>query len=345
MKAFIFVNDDGAAYKRYVGGEIPAQFVYGISQLEKMGFEIKVAQGKIFKDLFSFILFKPNLFFMPFTKRKTMAFFLLSKLFFFKTSFVGWLHLDIFLPPKSKVKYALHAVFQPLLKFYLQHLDLIFFLSEKTMREMIDVRGLEEKKCHFVPWGGDTTFYKSFLKDNHSGNIISTGRENRDLITVMNSLVNTDIKLDIFTNDNSLPDNYSNTTGLVNINKGRWEYKELLEKVSVSKCMIIPLKIDKINYCVGLSSLIEAISLGVPVITTYNPYWYVDIEKENIGLVIKGNSVEEWTRALEKLDYNPSLFQQMSANCISLFENKCAFSYTEKIIASHITDLLKIKSI
>ena len=69
MKAFVFVNDNGAAYCRYAKNEIPAQFVYGVSKLEKMGFEVKVGEGRLFKDLVSFWKFKPDLFFMPFLKR------------------------------------------------------------------------------------------------------------------------------------------------------------------------------------------------------------------------------------------------------------------------------------
>ena len=59
MKAFVFVNDNGAAYCRYAKNEIPAQFVYGVSKLEKMGFEVKVGEGRLFKDLVSFWKFKP----------------------------------------------------------------------------------------------------------------------------------------------------------------------------------------------------------------------------------------------------------------------------------------------
>ncbi|HDS7683504.1 TPA: hypothetical protein QH575_000448 [Enterobacter kobei] len=80
MKAFVFVNDNGAAYCRYAKNEIPAQFVYGVSKLEKMGFEVKVGEGRLFKDLVSFWKFKPDLFFMPFLKRKTMLYFILAKI-------------------------------------------------------------------------------------------------------------------------------------------------------------------------------------------------------------------------------------------------------------------------
>jgi len=343
MKAFVFVNDNASAYQRYKKGDIPCQFIYGVTQLEKMDFEVKIASGKIIKDLIEFIKFKPDIFFMPFTKRKTIIYFLIAKIFSFRTKFAGWLHLDIFSAPKSKLKKAIHFIFLPLLVRYIRALDSIFFLSEKTMNEIVTQRGLNRNKCHFIPWGGDSLFYKDYLSTDLSGNIISTGRENRDLPVVFAALTDTDVNIDIFTSDKSLPDSYTNRNGSFPVNIGFWPYKELLHKVSIAKAMIIPLKQDKITYCVGLSSLIEAISLGRPVIATRNPYWFIDIEAENIGIVIENNTPQEWEEALNKITSNESIVSEMSANALRLFEDKCNFAITEKILAKHIENLLLAK--
>ncbi|MDP9567978.1 UNVERIFIED_ORG: glycosyltransferase involved in cell wall biosynthesis [Kosakonia oryzae] len=343
MKAFIFVNDNASAYKRYTQGEIPAQFIYGVTQLQKMDFEVKVASGNLVKDLQDFVKYKPDLFFMPFIKRKTLFFFMLAKLFLFKTKFVGWLHLDIFSPPKSKAKKVVHALFLPIIERYISALDSIFFLSEKTLAEISKERNLNPARCHFIRWGGDKEFYKHFQQEDLSGDIISTGRENRDLPVVFNALVNTNIKVDFYTSDTSHPDFYHNIKGDFKINKGFWQYKTLLEKVSVAKAMIIPLRQDKINYCVGLSSLIEAIALGRPVITTYNPYWYVDIEAENIGIVIRQNTKENWEQALNLLANNDVLVREMSANAVRVFNEICDFTFTEKKLAEHINRLFADK--
>ncbi|MHA1025573.1 glycosyltransferase family protein [Enterobacter ludwigii] len=341
MKAFVFVNDGGAAFSRYKKNEIPAQFVYGVSKLEKMGFEIMVGQGNLVHDLISFWKFKPDLFFMPFVKRKTMLFFIVARIFSFKTKFAGWMHLDIFSPPASRFKKTIHSFFFPLLKFYVRKIDAIFFLSEKSCDEIKTSKGLHSNQCHFIPWGGDAPFYVPFINAKHNENIISTGRENRDLPSVIASLKNSDVAIDIYTSDLALPDSYVNVNGEIRINKGRWAYTALLEKVSGSKCMIIPIKKDKVNYCVGLSSLIEAIALGVPVIATYNPYWYIDIEKEKCGIYIKDNSLTEWARALERLNGDAELVAQMSENALRTFNEKCNFVRTEEILEMHINNILK----
>ncbi|MBK4540745.1 hypothetical protein JJQ31_16735, partial [Enterobacter hormaechei] len=188
MKAFVFVNDNGAAFSRYKKNEIPAQFVYGVSKLEKMGFEVMVGRGNLLNDLISFWKFKPDLFFMPFIKRKTMLFYILARIFLFKTKFAGWMHLDVFSPPVSRLKKVIHSLLLPFLKCYVRKIDAIFFLSEKSRDEIKASRGLHSHQCHFIPWGGDATFYAPFINGLHNENIISTGRENRDLPSVMSSV-------------------------------------------------------------------------------------------------------------------------------------------------------------
>ena len=132
MKAFVFVNDNGAAYCRYAKNEIPAQFVYGVSKTgKKWDFEVKVGEGRLFKDLVSFWKFKPDLFFMPFLKRKTMLYFILAKIFMFPTKFAGWMHLDVFSPPGSRLKRMIHSLLLPFLQLYVKRIDAIFFLSDK----------------------------------------------------------------------------------------------------------------------------------------------------------------------------------------------------------------------
>ena len=61
---------------------------------------------------------------------------------------------------------------------------------------------------------------------------------------------------------------------------------------------------EKINYCVGLTSVIEAMAYGKPIISTYNPYFPIDLEKEKIGFFVY--SVDDWRRAIDYLVQNPN---------------------------------------
>lgn len=339
MKAFIFVNDNGVAYRRYKNGELPAQFVYGVSELENMGCTIKVGTGNFLIDLFRFVIFRPDLFFMPFIKRKTLFFYFLGKMTFTNTKFLGWLHGDIFYKPKSKIKQKIYMMFKFVLSRYIRALDKIFFLSQKTMDELILKEGLSPQKCVTIPWGGDIDFYSSYYSSISSNYFISTGRENRDIYKILNAISNTNATLKIYTNDMSLPDSFVNAIGDTKINKGIWTYSYLLQETSKALCILVPLKRDKINYCVGLSSLVEAFCLGRPVIVTENPYWYIDIEEENVGIVIDDDSVESWVNAIDYLSSNPDIAHEMGENARRLFLNRFNFSKTEELIRENIQKL------
>lgn len=339
MKAFIFVNDNGVAYKRYKNGELPAQFVYGVSELEKMGCTIKVGTGNFLMDVFRFLVFRPDVFFMPFIKRKTMFFYFLGRITFTKTKFLGWLHGDIFYKPKGKVKQNIYNIFRFILSRYMNSIDKIFFLSQKTMDELILKEGLSPEKCVTLPWGGDIDFYSSYYSSISSDYFISTGRENRDIYKVLNAISYTKATLKIYTNDMSLPDSFVNVMGDMKINKGVWSYPYLLQETSKALCVLVPLKSDKINYCVGLSSLVEAFCMGRPVIVTKNPYWYIDIEKENVGIVINDDSVESWVNAIDYLSSNPDVAHEMGENARKLFLNRFNFLKTEELVRKHIQSL------
>ena len=51
-------------------------------------------------------------------------------------------------------------------------------------------------------------------------------------------------------------------------------------------------------YTVGLTTLVEAFALGLPVVCTRNPKFEMDIEKEGVGIYVDYNDVEGWKQAI-----------------------------------------------
>jgi len=77
---------------------------------------------------------------------------------------------------------------------------------------------------------------------------------------------------------------------------------------------------SKVNYCLGLTSIVEAMALGKPIISSVNPYSPVDIEKEEIGFVVR--NVVEWKSALQYISENPDEAKKMGIRARSLAEKK-----------------------
>ena len=84
---------------------------------------------------------------------------------------------------------------------------------------------------------------------------------------------------------------------------------KLTKRTSECLCVVIPLKKDHINYCLGLTSIVEAMAMGKPVICTYNPYSPIDIEKEGIGLTV--NEDRSWEEAITYIISHREKAQEM----------------------------------
>lgn len=186
---------------------------------------------------------------------------------------------------------------------------------------------------------GEELFYEPFRRDALSGAIASTGRENRDFSVVFGAADGLDVNLKLYVNRAPVVGPGCHSTAGIKIHEGQWKYKDLLKNINSSKCMIIPLKRENIDYCVGLTSLIDALALGRPIIATYNPYWYIDIEKEGVGIFIRDGTPESWRAAFTKINNNQNLVELMAFNARRIFNEKCNFSITKTLLTVHIRKL------
>ena len=74
----------------------------------------------------------------------------------------------------------------------------------------------------------------------------------------------------------------------------------LAQRSAQCLCIVIPLLKQEIYYCLGLTSVVEAMAMGKPIISSRNPYSPIDIEKEQVGFVV--DDEESWVKAINILD-------------------------------------------
>lgn len=63
-------------------------------------------------------------------------------------------------------------------------------------------------------------------------------------------------------------------------------------------------------YTVGLTTLVEAFALGIPVICSRNPNFEMDIDKEEIGITVAYDDVEGWINAIHRIADHPEEAQK-----------------------------------
>lgn len=64
-----------------------------------------------------------------------------------------------------------------------------------------------------------------------------------------------------------------------------------------AKALVCPLRQDKLNYCVGLSTIVDAEGLRKPLIITQNPYH----SKERIQSFHVVKTLEDWIEAIHDI--------------------------------------------
>ena len=190
-------------------------------------------------------------------------------------------------------------------------IDIVFFHSQKNMEESINNKSIKPSQARFLYWGDDLEYVDKMFPNLTMGVFfISTGREQRDYQVIVSAFSKKNTPLEIYTNKTNYDTHYDYLDEVKDKYENiKIEYVErtnnstvkLAKRTSECLCVVIPIIKENINYCVGLTSLIEAMAMSKPVICTYNPYSPIDIDKEGIGLVVDDHRT--WEEAVNYI-YN-----------------------------------------
>lgn len=208
--------------------------------------------------------------------------------------------------------------------------DKILFHSQKNMEESINEGLIDRRLCEFLLWGDDLEYVDSQIKISRGKSFLSTGREHRDFFTLATAFSKRpQIPLEIYTNlynyDNDylpitkLKDVYQNVK-ITFVEKSTETTKYLAQKAGECFCVVIPVEKEGMYYCIGFTSVVEAMAMAKPIISTRNPNYPIDIEKEEIG--VYADDEESWIKAIDYLSSNPEIAAEMGRKARKLAEEK-----------------------
>lgn len=259
-------------------------------------------------------------------------------------------------------------------RFYYRGIDQMFFFSQTLIDDSLKSGKVTADQLHLIHWGADLPFYDLLKQQltaaseqadeqsdeqadnrNHKPSekpndylpqkkaFISTGKENRDFATLLKAFAETGLPVDIYTTrDKSYEQLLKQYTSYTNIRAhftgGIIPHQLAIEvcrsKVVVICCLDFP-------YTVGLTTLVEALALGLPVICSRNPKFEMDIEKEGAGIYVDYNDTEGWKQAINYLHTHPEEAQRMGANGRKLAEREYNLEHYSRELAEILTDTIK----
>jgi hypothetical protein len=168
-------------------------------------------------------------------------------------------------------------------------------------------------------WGPDATYYRTTPEVGEVA--VAAGRTGRDFATFARAAVMANIPAEIICLQPDAANLVSGPCLKLNIQpeQGYMNYQELLQIYSRARVLAIPLVAN--TSLAGLTSLMDALGMGKPVIMTRHPLIDIDIEKEGIGKWVEPGDVEGWTHALSFFHQHPEESQAMGLRARALVDN------------------------
>jgi len=286
-------------YWFYRQGKNPSHWLYGAVEMEHDGHEVVWEQERLglWNDWRMVWQHHPDMVFIPnLNLHRHLLLLLLSVMGLCSRPVFAWLHHE------PKVKKGMKSMIYRLLLSGCRHL---FFLSEKTMWETVAAGLVRADRCSVPEWGADAEFFSGVATEDW-GWFVSTGKENRDFDTLIEAFRRTGAPLKIITSRSHAGADYGdlserckaipNIEVVITENSGL-VYPLMLKEMARAKALVCPLRRDRLDYCVGLSTIADAEGLRKPLIITRNPYH--GTERMSHFYVVE--TVDEWCEAIRTI--------------------------------------------
>lgn len=290
---------------------------------------------------------------------------LLRALGLFRKPIIVWHHQPI-VKSKSRLRELLG-------RFFYKGFDRLIFFSQKLVDDSLKAPKADPRKLVVGHWGADLAFYdkikaelkaeqispshpndsqlstlNSQLSPSHpltpSPSFIATGKEQRDQPTLIEAFNRTGRHLILYIGINPNPN-------VPNPNLEAVERCEPADNIDVVKiCGLLPYEIarevakadcvviccHRTRYTAGLTTVVEALALGLPVICSRNPQIPVDFDRLGCGISVEYGDVEGWQRAVEYIATHPDEARLMGERGRALAEQmfndeRCAKEVAEWI--------------
>jgi glycosyltransferase involved in cell wall biosynthesis len=182
-------------------------------------------------------------------------------------------------------------------------------------------------------WGPDANFYPYL--DNLGKGVVAAGRTGRDFITFGLAASQTNTPTHIICLENSVSSAFktfgNNVQITVQPDNNYMKYPELLEIYANARVLAIPM-VSGFSLS-GLTSLMDALGMGKPVIMTKNPFIDIDIEAEGIGKWVAPGDIEGWKNAIKFFEDNEEQALEMGKKARKLVDTRlCSKTFAHQII-------------
>ena len=229
--------------------------------------------------------------------------------------------------------------------FFYRGIDDAFFFSQKLINDSLSIGKFPGSRMHLGHWGADLEYYDRLLAENaQRKGFVSTGKERRDFPTLVEAFRQTGQTLDIYVNPQNNQDKYRSFFDQMSLPENihlhytdGMTVDDYARKVNSSQCVVICCQESR--YTVGLTTVVEALALGLPMICSRNPQIPVDFDREGCGIAVDYYDVEGWKKAIAYVASHPDEAKEMGRKGRLLAEK----TFNEERCGREVAELLLSK--
>lgn len=335
------------SYEEWKKGLFPGHILYGQPELEKYGMQFVMHPYRYFPSrlrLMFYVLRTVLSHRHEFDAIYATSFRGLELIIFLHA--LGFLHQPIYTWHHTAVRRAANPLREIISRLFYRGIDGMFFFCKKHVDESLHSVKAPAGKLHLIHWGPDLPFYDLIRLDYPPvpmsvSRFISSGKENRDVETLVHAFARTSHHLDIYISEECggidyrrIIESFPQSPNIdVHFTQGVIPHR-LAQIVAGCTCVVIPC-LD-FPYTVGLTTLVEALALGLPLITSRNGYYPVDINAEGIGITVPYGDVQGWIDAADYIAAHPEEAKAMGRRARMLAERM----YNMKVFGREIAEII-----
>lgn len=308
MKVYFYHTQDTRRIVRECGeGKFPAHFLYGATELGKHGIDViwhdQVHTYRRVRDTLRatwriLTCREPYDVLYATHTRGIEPIVLLHRLGLYRHPIVVWHHQPI-VRARNPLREALAR------QFY-RGLDHMIFFSDKLVSDSLRSAKADAGRMSVVPWGADLAFYDSLRPDGKNpSDFISTGKEMRDYWTLVRAFNNSGADLTLFVRetDREYFSHLHIEPNICMMYGNRLMPREIALLVAQSRCVCVCCR--ESDYTVGLTTVVEAMALGLPVVCTLNPQMPMEPGRDGFGYCVEPGDTLGWELAIHCITADP----------------------------------------
>ena len=199
--------------------------------------------------------------------------------------------------------------------------DKIFFLSEQIMDCAAQALPSLRNRFEFLSWGGDMPFYaphfEAMSRDmDRLDSFLTNGKTARDITLVAQACAEMGIPLVVITDKIKGGMDKAEVVTSGTFGSNALSYPDMLSLMERATVSVIPIRASNSSgRLAGLTSFIDAMALGTPLIMSDNTHIGVDVETLGLGYTYRAGDKADFERAARRMLSDKQAYLRMSMRC------------------------------